>query len=256
MRSRESWLTAQSPKSISWEIFWEISMDFHGFLWISMDFHALECGSQDTCWPICGDGLRVDRAFSATLGADKLEAKWPRAVATAGCVAQKIGLQWITWYKQTCRILSLFKLPFNYHTKVHGIKRYRQKASCTHPVQLLFDVYAGLETWMILHHRRAVTLVRSHPEAGSDSKTSINCLTSSKSQSISTNFQLLDIHIFDIMFFKQLEFSEIVWGTVKQIISASSFVNPSPSLQDAMLPPVKYDQARNLNYRQTINKTQ
>ena len=50
-------------------------MDFHGFLWISMDFHALECGSQDTCWPICGDGLRVDRAFSATLGADKLEAK-------------------------------------------------------------------------------------------------------------------------------------------------------------------------------------
>ena len=65
MRSRESWLTAQSPKSISWEIFWEISMDFH----------ALECGSQDTCWPICGDGLRVDRAFSATLGADKLEAK-------------------------------------------------------------------------------------------------------------------------------------------------------------------------------------
>ena len=31
--------------------------------------------AEDTCWPICGDGLRVDRAFSSTLAADKLEAQ-------------------------------------------------------------------------------------------------------------------------------------------------------------------------------------
>lgn len=29
---------------------------------------------EDTCSPICGDGLRVDRAFSATIAANKLEA--------------------------------------------------------------------------------------------------------------------------------------------------------------------------------------
>lgn len=40
--------------------------------------------SRDTCWPICGDGLRVDRAFSSTL-ADKLEACDTGPIPSRGC---------------------------------------------------------------------------------------------------------------------------------------------------------------------------
>ncbi|CAJ1437050.1 unnamed protein product [Effrenium voratum] len=41
--------------------------------------------SMDTCWPICGDGLRVDRAFSSTLAADKLEACDTGPIPSRGC---------------------------------------------------------------------------------------------------------------------------------------------------------------------------
>ena len=127
------------------------------------------------------------------------------------CPEDRITMDYgINKLQDTKPLQASFQLPHEsaWYKKVYGIGK-----------KLLVHIQSSsLETWMILHHRRAVTLVRSHPEAGSDSQTSINCLTSSKSQyPWSWIVNLLDIHIFDIMFFKQLEFLEIVWGTVKQI---------------------------------------
>eukprot|EP00931_Biecheleriopsis_adriatica_P040733 TRINITY_DN23337_c0_g1_i1.p1 TRINITY_DN23337_c0_g1~~TRINITY_DN23337_c0_g1_i1.p1 ORF type:complete len:4853 (-),score=966.29 TRINITY_DN23337_c0_g1_i1:13-14571(-) len=41
----------------------------------------------DTCWPICGDGLRLDRQFSATLAASKLEECDVGSMPARGCNA-------------------------------------------------------------------------------------------------------------------------------------------------------------------------
>ncbi|CAE7559633.1 GAT1 [Symbiodinium natans] len=43
--------------------------------------------SMDTCWPICGDGLRVDRGFAPTLAAEKLEGCDTGPVPSRGCDA-------------------------------------------------------------------------------------------------------------------------------------------------------------------------
>ncbi|CAE7214372.1 psiR [Symbiodinium sp. CCMP2592] len=43
--------------------------------------------SMDTCWPICGDGLRVDRTYAPTLAADKLEGCDTGPLPSRGCDA-------------------------------------------------------------------------------------------------------------------------------------------------------------------------